>query len=375
MSTPVPDPNKWQVRLQGIRETFRLVDVAATEQEFKATTVLELKKKIKSQIYTDLETEHMRLIFGGKQLEEKQPRGGACTLEYYKIKKLSLLSIVLRFPGGSTRDTLPRPVDMIKVHDPNDFSLKFTDEPDCLDPFPPEKDAPRRIKMSCGHAVDATSLTGYCRSLVDIGEYEMHCPAIIDKRNNKACEKMWEYTEIRQVALLNDAECQWFESKIATFAAQRYCDMKECPGCRSFVERRDLTNLRVHCLICTKDKEKTYDFCWNCLNEWTGPSTSSTKCGQEDCVHPDLSNIQMAPMMKLNSFDVPNRRACPNCGKVVEHNGSGCKMMDCKRCRKEFCFLCLELKADCLKSSPSGWFGKCKKPVAPKQKSIPVWRR
>jgi hypothetical protein len=373
MSTP--DPNKWQVRLQGIKETFRLVDVAATESEFRATTIRTLKEKIKSQIDPDLEPEHMRLLFAGKQLDENQSRGGAYTLEHYKIKKLSLLSLVMRVSGGSTRDNLPRPGDNPKVHDPNDFSLKFTDEPDCLDPFPPEEDAPRRIKMSCGHAVDATTLTAYCRSLVDVGEYEMHCPAIVDQSSHKACDKIWEYTEIRQVALLNDAECQWFESKIAITAALQYCDMKECPGCRSFVERQELTNLRVHCPICTKDKGENYDFCWQCLNEWTGPSKSSVKCGREECVHPDLASIKDAPMMKLNDFDVPNRRACPNCGKVVEHNGTGCKMMDCKRCKKEFCFLCLEMKADCLKTSPSSWYGKCKKSVASKQTSIPVWQR
>ena len=159
MSTP--DQNKWQVRLQGIKETFRLVDVAMTESEFNDTTIRSLKEKIKSQVYPDLEPEHMRLLIAGKQLEEKQPKGGASTLKHYRIKKLSLLLLVMRLPGGSTRDTLPRPADTVKIPDPSDFSLKFTDEPDCLDAYPPDKDASPRIKMSCGHAVDATSLS-YC---------------------------------------------------------------------------------------------------------------------------------------------------------------------------------------------------------------------
>lgn len=374
MSTP--DPNKWQVRLQGIKETFRLVDVATTESEFKSTTIRSLKEKIISQIDPDLQPEHMRLLFAGKQLEEQQRGGtGVATLEYYKIKRMSLISLVMRVPGGSTRNALPKPPESIKLHDPNDFSLVFTDEPDCLDPFPPDKNAPKRVKMSCGHAVDATSLTAYCRSLIDRGEFQMHCPAIVNELSNKSCGKVWEYTEVRQVALLNSEECKWFESKIATYAALQYCDMKECPGCCSFVERQDLTNLRVHCPICTKEKRKTYDFCWHCLNEWTGPSTSSTKCGREDCVHPEMASLKDAPMMTINGFNVPNRRACPNCGKIVEHDGTCCKMMSCKRCMKEFCFLCLELRDDCLKTSPLSWYRKCQKPVAEKQTSIPVWRR
>ena len=370
MSTP---DTKWQIRLQGITETVRFVDVATSESEFKATTVRALKEKIKSQVDPELQPEHIRLLFAGKQLEENQPRGGTCTLEYYKIKKLSLLSLVMRVPGGSlTRDNILKPNDYEKVPDLNDRSLKFTHEPDCLDPFPPDKDAPLRIKMSCGHAVDATSLTGYCRTKIDSGEFEIRCPA---KVKGRVCGKVWEYAEIRQVAHLNDAERQWFESKIDTFAVQQYCDMKECPGCRSFVERQDENNLRVHCPRCTKKLGTNYDFCWNCLYEWTGPTTSSTKCGRKDCVHTDLSSIRDAPLMKINGFDVPNRRACPNCGKVVEHYGEGCKMMYCKRCKKEFCFLCLELSADCLKTSPWSWNGKCKKTVAPKQTSIPVWRQ
>ena len=91
-------------------------------------------------------------------------------------------------------------------------------------------------------------------------------------------KKVWEYEEVRQVAHLNAAEQQYFESKMSEHAVLQYCDMKECLGCSSFVERQDMGNLRVHCVICTK-KKNNFDFCWNCNKEWSGPVTSSLKCG------------------------------------------------------------------------------------------------
>ena len=101
----------------------------------------------------------------------------------------------------------------------------------------------------------------------------------------------------------------FFESKMSEYAAQLYCDMKECPGCRSFVERRDLKNLRVHCRICTKKNGKEFDFCWHCEKEWSGPTTSAVKCGDSDCTHPSISSIRDAAVIRINEKEVPCRRA------------------------------------------------------------------
>ena len=252
--------------------------------------------------------------------------------------------------------------------------MPFTDEPDCLDPFP-DPDNPKRVKMKCGHGVDPNTLTAYCRSLLDQHIFKFTCPAIVDSKTNKKCGKEWEYADVRLAALLTDAEMQYFESKMSEYAASQYCDIKECPGCRSFTERIDLNNLRVHCPICTKKKGRSYDFCWQCLKEWTGPTKSSVKCGNESCIHPDIPSIRDAPYIQLYGKTVPNHRACPTCGKVVEHTTEACKNVICPRCKKQFCFLCLELTVDCQRSAPGSWYKACAKPVAPKQTVIPVWSR
>ena len=258
------------------------------------------------------------------------------------------------------------------------LSLQFTNEACSI--TNDSDTATKRAKMSCGHAVDPGSLTAWCRSLLDQRKYKFHCPAITDKTNPakpKSCEKVWPYDEVRRVALLNDAECMFFEAKMSEYAADKYCDMKECPGCRSFVERGDLTNLRVQCLVCTKKNQKFYEFCWNCLEEWSGPVKSSVQCGNADCEHPSMQDIRNAPKISLMSGtirNVPSRRACPNCGWISEHTGEACKMRQCRRCKREFCFACLQSKFVCLRTG-SSYFGACSKPVAPEQTSIPVWNR
>lgn len=275
--------------------------------------------------------------------------------------------------SGQHERVQPPPI-VTKVHDLSDSSLHFTDkQPDCVFGFSDPEDQPR-VKMSCGHAVDANSLTVWCRSLLDQQQWEFYCPAMLPG-SNKQCKVKWEYAEVRKIALLSDAEKQYFETKMSEYAAHTVCDYRECPGCSTFIERLDNTNLRVHCEICTEKKGKNYEFCWNCSEEWTGTARGSNiKCRNRDCEHPSLSAIRNAPMMTINGQRVPKCRACPTCGYVVEHSGgSCCKMCVCPQCKKEFCFLCLLSSDACLKTAPGSHHRECKKDVAPKQTVIPAW--
>ena len=348
---------QWQIRIQDVDGEVQIIDVAST------ATVEQLKKQV-NECMPEHEPETMRLLFGGKQLE------GSAALSSYGIKNNSLIFLVQRMRGGSTkRAAVPKRIEFIeeKTHNPRDPSVVFTSEKDCIDTYM-DYGTPR-VKMSCGHAVDPNTLAQYARVQVEQGSCEVRCPV-------KTCEKVWDYVEIRKVALLNDTECQWFESRMAKAAVARMAEIKQCPGCKCYVERADRSNPRVNCAICTRKRGSVYDFCWQCLQEWVPPARSGVSfgCGRQECLELEIASIRDAPMMKIRDMDVPNRRACPNCGRVVEHNGLGCKNMACTRCKKEFCFLCLEFTENCQKTAPSSWYGKCKKPVAPRQTEIPVWR-
>ncbi|XP_070849580.1 probable E3 ubiquitin-protein ligase RNF144A-A [Chaetodon trifascialis] len=262
-----------------------------------------------------------------------------------------------------------------KRYDPRDTTLKFVNRPDDLDAFPPEEgDLCLRAEMSCGHAVTPESLTAWCRSLLDQGQHKFKCPAFRDGTN---CNAVWSYQEVRRLAVLTAGEMQYFEESIARLAAAEYCEFQTCPGCKTYVEREDLTNLNVHCTICEADKKKAYEFCWQCLKPWKGKAPRSDRCDNDGCVNRDLELLKNCKMTDLPQVQgvpaCPSIRACPTCGNKVEHDKTGCKNIICPRCQIEFCFVCLKLTPECLETS--SYFIPCSDGVAPRQTSIPVWHR
>uniref|UniRef100_A0A3Q3CX27 Uncharacterized protein n=1 Tax=Haplochromis burtoni TaxID=8153 RepID=A0A3Q3CX27_HAPBU len=71
-----------------------------------------------------------------------------------------------------------------KKYDPLDTTLKFVDREDDLDS---SCDDSLRAEMSCGHAVTPESLTRWCRSLLDEGNYKFRCPALVDGMECQDC--------------------------------------------------------------------------------------------------------------------------------------------------------------------------------------------
>ncbi|XP_006893557.1 PREDICTED: uncharacterized protein LOC102855121 [Elephantulus edwardii] len=232
-----------------------------------------------------------------------------------------------------------------------------------------EYDGQQRVQMSCGHAVDPGNLTAWCRSLMDQGHFKLYCPAVVDEDK---CGAEWPYSEVRRCAVLSDTEQREFEQKLALMAAKLYCDYKECPRCKSLVERKDLTTIRVFCIICTN-----YEFCWQCLRAWKGAGKPSDRCDNVGCRDPSLDTLASCVTKDLPGSEIqgcPSIRACPTCGMLIEHKEK-CKYIVCSRCHVEFCFACLDLAQVCQAAKSGAWFKWCAKPLAPRQRHIPVWSR
>uniref|UniRef100_A0A8C4ZXP2 RING-type domain-containing protein n=1 Tax=Gadus morhua TaxID=8049 RepID=A0A8C4ZXP2_GADMO len=261
-----------------------------------------------------------------------------------------------------------------RSYDLGDASLTFVDRPDDLDPFPPEDGVERpRAQMSCGHAVTPQSLTGWCRSLLDQGQYTFNCPALAV--GTVPCGAVWDYTEVRRLALLTEEEMLDFEMTLGRLAAAQFCDFKACPGCKTYVERQALDNLCFDCTICEESNKLTMQFCWQCLRPWKGRAPRSDRCDNDDCSDKVLELLQGCGTMTLSQVPgvgpYPSVRACPTCGMRVEDDKTGCKNIVCPRCQVGFCFVCLKLTRQCLQTS--SYFRVCSSGIAPRQTAMPIW--
>lgn len=151
----------------------------------------------------------------------------------------------------------------------------------------------------------------------------------------------------------------------------------QCPQCKTSVERMGLSNLCVQCVVCTAVQKKKFYFCWQCLKPWKGSGPRSDRCDNDGCENKDLQLLQTCKTIDLPDVkgvtSCPAIRLCPTCGLRVEHNRKHCKNIKCPRCKMEFCFVCLKLKREC--SQTSSPYDICPSGVAPRQTSIPVWRK
>ncbi|KAK2863045.1 hypothetical protein Q5P01_002578 [Channa striata] len=245
-----------------------------------------------------------------------------------------------------------------KCYDPDDPTLKFVDRDDDLD-FLYEDFQSRRALMSCGHAVTPMSLTNWCRRLLEQGESRFVC-------GQSGCDVEWPYAEVCKMALLTPEEKEYFDKTMASNATRD--STKLCPVCKTSVVRQNQSVLNVHCTVCTANRGRIFEFCWQCLREWKGPAPRSDQCGNDGCTNESLKTLKTCPNIVFHTVQgptlCPSIRACPTCGILLQHDNKSCEKVECLRCKVRFCFLCLKNK--CLM---------CKSGVAPRQTSIPVWQK
>ncbi|KAK2863050.1 hypothetical protein Q5P01_002583 [Channa striata] len=254
-----------------------------------------------------------------------------------------------------------------KCYNPHDPTMTFVDADDDLD-FLCEDFQSRRALMSCGHAVTPMSLTNWCRRLLDEGKSRFVC-------GQSGCDVEWPFSEVCKMALLTPEEKKYFEKTMASNAARG--SAKLCPKCKSSVVRKNPSNLRVRCAVCPTTKGRTYKFCWQCLREWKGPAPCSDHCGNDGCTNESLKTLKTCPNIKpkfVSSVSAcPSIRACPTCGVLLQYANTGCKNIVCPRCKVKFCFVCLKRTDMCMKISNN--YMNCLSGVAPRQTTIPVWKK
>merc|ERR1712228_1086762 len=82
-------------------------------------------------------------------------------------------------------------------------------------------------------------------------------------------------------------------------------------------------------------------FCFGCGAHWEEGHVCDSTFKQDLC---DI--LTMADTKTIGEqTDVPSIRACPNCCQLITHT-QACKHMDCRNCKKSFCFVCLKPRLD-----------------------------
>ncbi|XP_050961163.1 E3 ubiquitin-protein ligase RNF19B-like [Labeo rohita] len=229
--------------------------------------------------------------------------------------------------------------EIMKKFTPRDKGIKLVSKPNDIDEYDDDPDVLRAV-LSCGHVTDPNSLTDCCKTQLDNGQTKFKCPL---------CEEAWPYDEVRKLAKLSIDEKRSFEEKLGTNTVKNLVDFRVCPGCSTFVERLDVSNLCVECPVCTEKTGDSYEFCWNCLREWKGSHNRADRCGNVGCTI-DKKLLKDCPMISLtyfqNEVECPKIRACTSCGVLIEHTNEGCNNMECPECDNEFCFICLKPEHD-----------------------------
>ncbi|XP_016105378.1 probable protein ariadne-2 [Sinocyclocheilus grahami] len=254
-----------------------------------------------------------------------------------------------------------------KQYEKSDFNLgiKLVKKHSDIDPCDDDPDV-LRAELSCGHITGPQTLTDYCRYLLNDGKAELRCPE---------CQEQWSYTEVRTLAKLTPEEQLYFEERLANNTIRNLLDVKNCPGCDWLIERSDSSNLSVQCTVCSVKNKRTFEFCWQCVREWKGQCPRSDRCDNEGCCNRELDLLRDCATITLKdaaNIVCPSVRACPTCGLLINCYTERSKNIVCSRCKKEFCFVCLKLTPDCLKTS--SYYKPCSDGVAPRQTSFPVWR-
>ncbi|KAF3837149.1 hypothetical protein F7725_004613 [Dissostichus mawsoni] len=126
--------------------------------------------------------------------------------------------------------------------------------------------------------------------------------------------------------------------------------------------------------MCTAKTNVAFSFCWQCLEEWKGPSPYPDRCANECCISKAQEILNTCHDITFKDVKgvsgCPSVRACPTCGLLVEHNKNRCKYIGCLRCKVKFCFVCLKRYEECLDEDRLSFYFCCASGVAPRQTTI-----
>lgn len=175
-------------------------------------------------------------------LSHKAPTGWAD----YNMTKGSMICCLFRFPGGM----LNRKINP---------SLPRSDEC-CMITFENFKEnGVTVLKMPCGHSMCPDALMDYAWSEVSTNKKtEVKCPL---------CAREWTIDIIRKYGGATPTEMSQLELGISQNFFTSSSDINQCPKCKTYCTRQDPKNNCVRCVICSREQNSSYHFCFLWLEE------------------------------------------------------------------------------------------------------------
>jgi len=301
-------------------------DFDEPEPELDSSKVLDRKKQvaydISFQVYqpADIQTQQDDLVDEVNMILEMRKEDAAILLRHFRWNKERLIEDYMDHSGkvleaagmGPDRGALPRLM----------FVPGFTCDICCED----ESGIPT-FALKCGHRYCVNCYRHYLTQKIR-GEGEaarIQCPSdgcgrILDARSLDLLvtpELTQRYHQLLNRTYVEDKE------------SLRWCP---APGCENAVDcavkRKDLGRV-VPTVACGCG----HRFCFGCsLNDHQPAPCELVKRWLKKC----------ADDSETANWISANTKECPKCGSTIEKNG-GCNHMTCRKCKHEFCWMCMGL--------------------------------
>ena len=180
------------------------------------------------------------------------------------------------------------------------------------------------VNINCGHNFCKLCLKEYICGSIENRNQVIRCLS--------ECNELVP-DEIVLSLLKDDKNYSAFVRMITDCYVQTNSSMNWCPTprCGYVLKLKDpnSTNLSVKCDACS---EKT---CFKCGKSWHDP----LECNMlEKWLQKNQDDSETSKWLRANT------KSCPKCNFPIEKNG-GCNWIQCKMCKYEFCYVCLQYMA------------------------------
>ncbi|KAG8963025.1 hypothetical protein FRC03_003521 [Tulasnella sp. 419] len=186
------------------------------------------------------------------------------------------------------------------------------------------------FSLSCGHVFCTDCWSTYLSGKIrEEGEHSIRC--MESGCNQQVADK---FILGNKPSLLDEETKKKFTDVLVRYYVQCQSSLRYCPapGCHYTVQCPGATKSGWETVVPTVTCGDNHDFCFG--------------CGEDGDHRPLICRISRMWLKKCQddsetaNWIKSNTKECPKCQSTIEKNG-GCNHMTCKKCKNEFCWVCM----------------------------------